>query len=92
MPADGPERRWTDCHVIDVSAGGAALELNDPAIHPGTRLALEVREILGEVVGIVFDAEVKNIGRTEGGFRVGVEFVDVGVFERAVLRSLFGTA
>jgi hypothetical protein len=88
--ADDPDRRWTDCHLIDVSIAGAALELSDQPTRVGARLVLEIREVPGEVVGMVFNADVKNVGRTDRGYRIGVEFVDVGALERAVLRSLFG--
>jgi hypothetical protein len=66
---------WVDCRVSDVSTTGAAVEVDGPL--PDGAILLEIRS-----VGSVSDrarvrGEVRNHrARREGGWRVGVEFVD----------------
>jgi hypothetical protein len=75
---------WEGCRVSDVSTTGAAVEVDGPL--PDGGILLEIRS-----VGSVSDrarlrADIRNHRvRPEGGWRVGVEFVDPPIPELASL-------
>ncbi|HTZ07893.1 MAG TPA: PilZ domain-containing protein, partial [Acidimicrobiales bacterium] len=65
--ADDAEGPWQACRVVDVSPGGAGLELGPagPPLVPGEAVAIEIR----------LSAEVRHVSAVPGGVRVGVQFV-----------------
>lgn len=85
-----PELAWGQCRVIDVSLGGAGLELLGPATDEmvGRHVVLEL-EVAEQVARLHLRGTVRNANPTPGGgIRVGVEFDDLGDIERAILGSL----
>lgn len=82
----GRLRRWTACRVLDVSMGGAAIEVHDEPRAPGTVLRFELRPV-GVAVGPVrVRAEIRHVRRlVAGSAHVGLEFVDIPASERTTL-------
>jgi len=78
---DDPERRWSDCRVIDISSAGAGVEL----LHPPAQ-AVEWSHIF---VAVHLRGEIRNtMAMRDDRLRVGVQFVDLTEAERAYLASL----
>lgn len=75
------ERRWRDCRVVDISSGGAGVELADPPEIPmeGSRIFLAVH----------LQGEIRHSGPgRHGSVRVGAQFVELSEKEKAYLASL----
>jgi hypothetical protein len=76
-----PDKRWRDCHVIDISSGGAGLELS----------ATTAEQINGRriILALELKAEVRH-GRVtpDKRLRVGVQFVELTDGERTDFESL----
>jgi c-di-GMP-binding flagellar brake protein YcgR len=96
VPVESPERDWSRCRVLDVSTGGAGLELlgaDDQAgdqvgARVGDRIAVDLQLIRSNLARVTLTAEVRHATRIPVGVRVGVHFVDVGELERALLDRL----
>jgi PilZ domain len=82
----------SSCVVQDLSTAGAGLVLDDPEVTVGDRLVIDlaltehVRAASIRLHGIVRHATAQHDG--PGEVRAGVEFVEVGDLERALLRRL----
>jgi hypothetical protein len=86
--ADG---RWDPCRVIDVSPGGAGLELLGVPATIGDALVVELQTPTVEVVGPALRAEVRHVSQGyEGGPVVGIEFTDIDDTGRSILTHLVG--
>jgi PilZ domain len=72
---------WRGCRVIDISAGGAGVEIcnPDPDIEVGETLVLALR-LRGEIRD--------TRARYEDRLRVGIQFIDMSERERSYLDSL----
>jgi len=82
---------WRDCTLIDISVAGVGLEVFGavPENLIGYRLAAEVHAPIGASVSISLSGEVRNTSEgSEGGTRVGMEYVDLSDTERKILRVL----
>jgi len=78
---DEPEEHWGECRVIDISSGGAGLELAEPLT------GIEVGKNI--IVAVRLRAEVKDCRiRRADHLRVGIQFMDVSERENAYLASL----
>jgi hypothetical protein len=79
---DDPDERWHDCRVLDVSTGGAGLELCDTAFEhvEGHQLMLVIY-LRGEI-------KHSRPAREEGRLRVGTEFAGLSEEYRSYLSSL----
>jgi c-di-GMP-binding flagellar brake protein YcgR len=86
------ESNQSSCLVHDISTGGAGLVLDDPAVSVGDTLVIDLhltehrRAASIRLHGVVRHARVDDDGR--GCVRAGVEFVEVGNLERALLLRL----
>jgi hypothetical protein len=83
MIVGDPEARWRKCRVVDVSPGGAGLELFDavPEETQGQRIVLAL-EVQSEV-------RYTRAGLEEE-LHVGTQFVDLSEDERRCIASLAG--
>jgi hypothetical protein len=79
------------CRVIDISRMGAGVEVfgdtpNDPI---GSRLVVDVSGPAGGSIALQMAGQVRNVALgSQGGFRVGMEFVGLSDLEQAILDSL----
>ena len=92
VPAESSGHEMVTCHVLDVSSGGAGLELPGAGDQAGARV--------GDRVVVDLQLVRSNIGarhahgrgaaatRIPVGVHVGMRFVDVGELERALLDRL----
>jgi c-di-GMP-binding flagellar brake protein YcgR len=104
LPVDSPGRDWSRCRVLDVSTGGAGLELLGP-VHQaggqagdragarvgarvGDRVVVDLQLVRSNMARVTLTGEVRHTTRTPVGVRVGLRFVDVGELERALLDRL----
>jgi hypothetical protein len=74
--------------VLDVSTGGAGLELLGPGVGVGERVVVDLQLVRTNTAHITLTGEVRHATTLAGGMRVGVRFVDVGELERALLARL----
>jgi c-di-GMP-binding flagellar brake protein YcgR len=76
--------------VLDVSAGGAGLELLGAcaAAGLGDRSVVDLQLVRTNTARITLTGEVRHTTPLEIGVRVGVRFVDVGELEQALLVRL----
>jgi len=76
----GHEEAWRDCQVLDISSAGAGLELVQapPELHEGSRL----------LVTVYLCGEIRHLGPTGAGLRVGIQFVDLSESQQSHLASL----
>ncbi|MFZ0667611.1 MAG: PilZ domain-containing protein [Acidimicrobiales bacterium] len=76
-----PKHIWRGCRVLDISCGGAGVEISnpDPDIEVGETLVLALR-LRGEIRD--------TRARGEDRLRVGIQFSDMSGRERAYLDSL----
>jgi hypothetical protein len=85
---EGPGCDWSHCRVLDVSTGGAGLELLGPAAEIGHRIVVDLPHVRSTSAPVTDTGEVHQAKRVPTGLRVGVRFVEVGELERALLRRL----
>jgi c-di-GMP-binding flagellar brake protein YcgR len=78
---------WLRCRVVDISTHGAGLLLVDEVTDPMRRVVIELRPP-GRTDRIVLNAEVRHSSLTDGGRRIGVEFLDVGCLDELALCEL----
>jgi hypothetical protein len=74
--------------VLDVSVGGAGLELLDHGARVGDLLVVDLQLLRSSLSRITLTGEVRHVAPAPGGVRVGVRFVEVGDLERALLLRL----
>lgn len=85
----GPDDAWTPCLIVDLSLGGAAVELDDSTVTLEGRIELDVRPLPSGASGFVLAGEVRNArAGAQGGPRIGVEFVEISDVARHVLTEL----
>ena len=82
------EQCWIECRVIDLSLGGAALDVEVPADEPAGQLILELRGPDGQENGLQLRAEVSNWEGQDGRLRIGVEFVGLTTLDRYKLAGI----
>jgi hypothetical protein len=83
--------KWGRCRVIDISVIGAGIEIFGaaPSAVVGRKLIVEVETPAGASVSIRMVGEVRNSSPgSQGGARVGIEFVDLSRTERSILEAL----
>lgn len=86
---DGPfPSDWSRCRVLDVSVGGAGLELLGHGARVGDLLAVDLPLLRSNLSRVTLTGEVRHVAPVPGGVRVGVRFVEVGDLERALLLRL----
>lgn len=80
---------WARCRVLDVSVRGTGLELFGPPVGVGDRLVVDLRLLRSNMASVTLTGEVRycNPGPHDAR-RVGLEFVDVGDLEGALLQRL----
>jgi len=96
VPIDSPGRDWSRCRVLDVSAGGAGLDLlgaddqagDQPGARVGDRIVVDLQLVRSNMARVTLTGEVRYVTRIPLAVRVGVKFVDVGELERALLDRL----
>ena len=76
------EQCWIECRVIDLSLGGAALDVPVPADEPQGPLVLELQDVDGRPLGLQLRAEVSNWEGRDGRLRVGIVFIGMTALER----------
>ena len=81
---------WYECHVLDVSLGGAALAVFGPAPEPDARMRIELRTAADSTSGLQLRGVARNLGAGDGtsGIRVGVEWHALTHLEEALLAVL----
>ena len=80
---------WSECMVVDLSLGGAALEMPMPDHEPQGRLALEFDSVDAQPTGLRLLGRVCYWDGTAGGhLRVGIEFEQMTNLERYMLANL----
>ena len=79
---------WSGCRVLDVSIGGAALELFGPVVTVGDSVVVDVQLVRNSVARVTLTGEVRHESTVDGNQRIGIEFVDVSDLEHALLRRL----
>lgn len=88
VPVASPGESWARCRVLDVSTGGAGLELLGRGARVGDRIVVDLQLVRSNMARITLTGEVRHAARTAEGVRVGVRFVDVGDLERVLLLRL----
>ena len=100
VPVETPGRDWSRCRVLDVSTGGAGLELlgpddqagdqagAQPGARVGDRVVVDLQLVRSNMARVTLTGEVRHVTRIPLGVRVGVKFVEVGELERALLDRL----
>ncbi len=92
LPVESAGRDWSRCRVLDVSTGGAGLELLGPADQAGARVGdrvvVDLQLVRSNMARVTLTGEVRHATRVPIGVRVGLRFVDVGELERALLERL----
>jgi hypothetical protein len=86
-----PAAREGRCSVVDISRMGTGVELfGDVPVDPiGKLLVVDVRGPAGGSIGIHIEGKVRNATTgSNGGARVGVEFVGLSDVEMSILDSL----
>jgi len=82
----GRLRRWTDCRVLDVSHGGAAIRVAAEAEVPSDRVVLELRTVGAALPPITVAATVRHARRLmDDEWHVGLEFTDLSPTDRTTL-------
>jgi hypothetical protein len=87
----GPhDEGWVECRVVDLSLGGAALDIAIPAGEPHGRVTLALHDQDGHPIGLDLAADVSywKDGSAPGRLRVGVRFVNVTPLQRYMLGGL----
>jgi PilZ domain len=85
----GASLDWSRCRVLDVGPGGAGLELLGAPAEVGDRLIVDLQLVRSNMASVTLTGEIRHSGSTDdGGQRVGLEFVEVGDLERALLQRL----
>jgi hypothetical protein len=74
--------------VLDVSTGGAGLELLGPAAEIGDRIVVDLPLVRSNSAPVTVTGEVHQATRIPTGLRVGVRFVEVGELAHVLLRRL----
>jgi c-di-GMP-binding flagellar brake protein YcgR len=78
--------------VLDVSAGGAGLELLGvelgAGIGIGGRIVVDLRLVRSTMARVTLTGEVRHIAVVDDGVRIGLRFVEVGELERVLLLRL----
>jgi hypothetical protein len=74
--------------VLDVSTGGAGLELLGPGATVGDRVVVDLQLVRSNVSRVTLTGEVRHATLVPIGVRVGVRFVEVGELEQALLERL----
>ena len=84
LDSHGP---WLECHVIDLSVHGAALELPEHVSAPTSRLLLLDLQCGDDPPGdVVLRAEVRSVSVSENGRpRLGAVFINANSLERRFL-------
>ena len=92
---DDPASEWRECRVLDISVLGVGLELfptdsdSTAGLLVGHRLVILVQAPVGESISVRLMGTVKNVGSgTQGGIRVGLEFVGLSDTEQAIVRVI----
>jgi len=81
-----PRAGWCDCRVVDLSLGGAGLELFGPVPRSGAGVRVKVA---ATSLGVPLPGWLRTIGPTSGtGTRVGIEWDDLTQPEHEVLMLL----
>ncbi|HEY3672659.1 MAG TPA: PilZ domain-containing protein [Acidimicrobiia bacterium] len=92
VPVESSGRDWSRCRVLDVSTGGAGLELLGPGDQAGAlvgdRVVVDLQLVRSNMARVTLTGEVRHATRIPVGVRVGLRFVDVGELERALLDRL----
>jgi hypothetical protein len=87
-------RAWKDCHIVDLSRHGAALELHgvDPKrVLEEPRLYLQIQSILGVGPGAPIVADIRHCNLNgRGRAVVGVEFADLPAEQFRLLGLMVG--
>jgi hypothetical protein len=90
---DDPASEWRDCRVLDISVLGVGLELfptgsgDESDLLVGHRLVILVQAPVGKSISVRLMGTVKNVGSgSQGGTRVGLEFVGLSDTEQAIVR------
>ena len=85
----GPaEQCWIECRVIDLSLGGAALDVPVPADEPQGQVIIELQDVDGRPIGLQLRAQVSNWEGRDGRVRIGVAFVGTTSLERFKLAGI----
>jgi hypothetical protein len=88
MVEEFPEAGWSECRVIDLSLGGAALGLFGVAPRVGSRVRLDFW-LSGDATGVLLRGVVRNASAApENVTRVGVAFTELTGLEHDVLAAL----
>jgi len=74
--------------VLDVSTGGAGLELLDADARIGDQIEIDVQLVRNTTACVTLTGEVRNVARTADGTIVGVRFVELGELELTLLQRL----
>ena len=81
---------WRDCEVVDISPLGLGVTFNHPEPWElvGRRIAVDAPTI-GSSVNLRLEGEIRNaMPASEGGVRVGIEFVGLSEEEVAITAVL----
>ena len=79
---------YETCVLTDLSMEGAGLHLADGEVNVGDCIELEVPLGARKRASIQVRGQVRHASGDDGGPRAGLEFIDVGDLERALLYRL----
>jgi hypothetical protein len=82
-----PSIEWVDCHIVDVSRRGAAIELPNSATQ-SSNISLELRTPDGDA--IVLGGQIRNQRVGHYSTVIGVEFNEMTRVERVLLNLVMG--
>jgi hypothetical protein len=92
---DDPGSNWNECRVLDISVLGVGVEIlptrpedaSEALI--GHRIVVQVQPPVGDSVTIRLVGRARNISPgSEGGTRLGLEFVGLSETERKILEVM----
>jgi hypothetical protein len=79
---------WSRCRVLDVSIGGAALELFGPTVVVGDSVVVDLQLVRNSVARVTLTAQVRHEASVDGNQRIGIEFLEVSDLEHTLLLRL----
>ena len=85
-----PDDCWVECRVVDLSLGGAALEIAIPTVEPQGLLTLALHDKDGHPLGLELRANVSwwDKGSAADHLRIGVEFLAMTRLQQYALAGL----
>lgn len=85
-----PDEGWIGCRIVNLSMGGAALDIAVPPVEPQGGLTLALHDQHDQPLGLELKADVLwwDDGSAPGRLRIGVRFTGVTPLQQYTLAGL----